>query len=352
MPFTRWILTRSMGLLAVLLLTVGIVATGGRAWVETGPLLTVEFNNDIHLLDTGRVLSYRVAKNAAQPVWINDGDTLQFIGVQNAGLGCDICDYSMATRQITPGREASQIDFELPLGTWRVILSPDGRYLSYVRNDLNYLHDMQEGRVFPLPSVGDVGLAMDWSPDGRYLLFYDEWQETFSLIDTPSRDNLRQFNDLSVSSQPIWSPDGERLAFIVGNGYYPGSDIYLTRSNADLSAEEDVIQLTDWGVSYASGGMRWSPDGDAVLYIRARFNDANTFIGAELRIVVVDPNLGDVLDDRLLMQGGHDVRWSSDGEWVLFTRDLDLYRVRRDGTDIQRLTFTPDTTEAGFWRPR
>lgn len=353
MPLTRWTLKWAGTLLVTILVAVSVVVIVGLVWVETGPLLAYTDSDapGVYLLDTGRNLPYPVARNAGQPQWSDDGDTLQFIGIQNAELGCEICDFSMASKQITPGRAASAIDFELPLGTWRIIRSPDGRYLSYVRNDLNYLHDMEQGRVFPLPSVADVGLVMDWSPGGRALLFYDEFDRTFALMDMPNRENLRRYGELAVIDYPIWSPDGEWLAFSGSVYGVDWSDLYIAQSRVTDGENVTATRVTHWGNSYQSSAQAWSPDGQALLYQRQRFDATDVLVEIQSRILTIDAATGSVLEDYPLSVHGDDAAWSHDGMWIVFRKENDLHRIRRDGSDLQRLTFTPDTEEMAYWRP-
>jgi Tol biopolymer transport system component len=71
-------------------------------------------------------------------------------------------------------------------------------------------------------------------------------------------------NGPESDSEPAWSPDGARIAFVVSSWTY-GSDIHVM--NADGSNRS---RYTNSGGSY---GAAWSPDGTRIAF--ASYADKN-----------------------------------------------------------------------------
>ncbi len=94
-------------------------------------------------------------------------------------------------------------------------ISPKGDAVAFVRGGQIYLMK-PSGQEVAL-AVSQKGSASDlrWSPDGRYLAFVSARREhSFIGIYSPS-DKAVRYMDASVDrdSNPVWSPDGSRLAY-------------------------------------------------------------------------------------------------------------------------------------------
>lgn len=104
----------------------------------------------------------------------------------------------------------------------------------------------------------------------------------------------------------------------------------------------DVRRLTTHRGAYVQ--PNWSPDGrwiaftDTFEIYRVAFNG-----GPTLRIT----------NDSSAIKA--DPRWSPDGAWIAFTAqvgtDVEIFRVRPDGSDLQRLTNHPDQDVRAVWSP-
>ena len=116
---------------------------------------------------------------------------------------------------------------------------------------------------------------------------------------------------------PCWSPDGSRILFYSDrDGSFEPYEM-----NADGSAPRplfDEKQRADAGFTTATPINPWDNDWGATDQYRASY--------------------------------------SPDGEWVVFSRDVDgdreLFLSRRDGTSIQRLTGRKGFDGHPSWRPR
>jgi Tol biopolymer transport system component len=143
-------------------------------------------------------------------------------------------------------------------------------------------------RVIEIEPVGNDWVRdLQWSPDGEWLLFTSDLNQSLDVYRV--RVNGRQLQDLTGSSgnnaSPAWSPDGRWIAF-----------------------------MSDRAGDFALYRMR--PDGGDVQQLVAAFD--------QQRLPV----------------------WSPDGEWIAFVGlesdgAQDIYRVRADGTGLQRLTNNP-----------
>ncbi len=234
------------------------------------------------------------------------------------------------------------------------------------------------GRIVFVSDRGEEGLLQLWTmnPDGS------DWRQlTFGPGD---------------KSQPRWSPDGKRLLFVAPGGGQNGLDVWLM--NADGTG---IVNLTEFLGDDTDPA--WSPDGQHVAFASTRFTDFNrvyimdltcepppgTCTASPPRIVgnyahedspawhPLDPTIlivaGSINEapGRILVRsaeggdppryfdrsdtflGASDLRFSPDGQWILFTwrrpGSHEIYVVRWDDPrSFLRLTNSAGNREPAF----
>jgi Tol biopolymer transport system component/DNA-binding winged helix-turn-helix (wHTH) protein len=83
---------------------------------------------------------------------------------------------------------------------------------------------------------------------------------------------------------------------------------------------------------------RWSPKNDAIVFSR----------GERSQSVWSVPPIGGVLDPTLLIEGGSNPSWSSDGNQLVFEKDEEIWTANADGTNQQRVDGVP-RVEPPIW---
>lgn len=143
-------------------------------------------------------------------------------------------------------------------------------------------------------------------------------------------DDTRSF----WSTDPAWSPDGQWIAFYSNANQQHTPNIYI------MDADGDNVQ------KLAEGGYRptWSPDGQSLAFMSA----------LDHQIVLVQSDGSNV---RSLGVIGGSPDWSPDGEYIAFagkdtdSGTLDIYAVKPDGSQLQRLTHLGEDTGEPVWSP-
>lgn len=112
----------------------------------------------------------------------------------------------------------------------------------------------------------------------------------------------------------------------------------------------DMKMMSTSGTIQRSYGMNatpqeWSPDGNRLLYTAGGYVWSMRADGSGKRRIA----------------RGFGGTWSPDGRWIAFHRnvgphrlDVDVFRIRHDGTGLKRLTWTPGDTAGSFhprWKP-
>ncbi len=147
-------------------------------------------------------------------------------------------------------------------------LSPNGRYLSATLPDDQEIHvtDLESGAVLVIPS--QTGEAAVWSPDSETLLVSDmQYQgEQFSIhlfranVESGELTNLSGVDLQTSDGQPVFSPDGEWIAFTRKKTRAPmGKQLWLMRS--DGSEPRALTEDAEWHYSNPT----WSPDGSRLV---------------------------------------------------------------------------------------
>jgi Tol biopolymer transport system component len=107
------------------------------------------------------------------------------------------------------------------------------------------------------------GTALDWSPDGDWILLRNE--DGLAKVRTDGTE-LSQLSRFGVAG--TWSPDGEWIVFASTRVFdcygEPCETSQIQKMRPDGSARERLVPKT--GLSLASS--LWSPDGTGILYVR------------------------------------------------------------------------------------
>ncbi|MCI0712671.1 MAG: DUF5050 domain-containing protein [Chloroflexi bacterium] len=193
-----------------------------------------------------------------------------------------------------------------------------------------------------------------WSGDGQWLV-YETGREIYRMkLNGKGKQNLSRIAGQSHRF-PDWSPDGEWIAFVAGSNAV--SHIYAMRKDGS-----ELKQLTTVAANYWS--PRWSPDGTSIVYASDKdwkpeiILQEEAFATEPTRQVDLYRITRDGMDEiRLTDAPGLDwyPSWSPDGQWLVFASsrdsDFEIYRMRVDGSDLERLTYSIGNDEFPAWSP-
>lgn len=236
-----------------------------------------------------------------------------------------------------------------------------------VRPDGSDLRQIDPGCPPGIPSdqiCDEAGPA--WSPNGNRIAFGnsfgklktvagEEWIEVGAIAvvdaDGSNRTQLTQLRRPTSSEdfQPVWSPEGKRIAFQRENSTAaprPGRAIFVVNSDGS-----GLRRVTPWRLN-AGDHPDWSPDGRTIFFRSPSFE----IIGSNLYSIRPD---GTGL--KQLTHFGRNVEvlsssYSPDGKSIVFSRTgrvglPDLFIMRSDGTRVRQLTRTARWDSAPDWGP-
>jgi Tol biopolymer transport system component len=181
-----------------------------------------------------------------------------------------------------------------------------------------------------------------WSPDGTRIAFVSDRDGGSSIyVMNAGGGEVRR---LASGLQPAWSPDGGRIAFL-------GRGLHLFVMKADGS-----------NVTEASNGdfvrhPTWAPDGSKIAFSRSvpSFGPVG---GEQGGIDVVDLDGGDLTEltrnSRLSDPVDTSPDWSPDGTKIVFERGGEIYVMNADGSGPRNLTGIKRTTSLSAnpaWSP-
>lgn len=223
-------------------------------------------------------------------------------------------------------------------------LSPDRTRVAYTSNrdgDWKVYVMNVDGSDLHLVSVAGalVSQSPSWSPDGRRLV-YDSFDGSEQAVWTVDPDGSHQ-QKLVPGSFAVWGPT--RIAF----GLAIGGHRQIFTMKPDGS---DVQQITyDVLDDYAGG---WSPDGTRIV-----FDAGDPNIGIPSQLFTINADGSDRTELLPHQTGSEDAvaSYSPDGSRIIFesTRGgatWDLYTIRSDGTNLERLTNGPGGNSGPSWR--
>ena len=269
----------------------------------------------------------------AMPVWSPDGRKVAFEGPRDGEHnGLYVVNADGSGQRMLARRAHSP--------TW----SPDGRRIAFSWGPRIYVINADGSGRRTLLNLHQGLSSLSWSPDGRMFSFLQiggcgEYCLHLYVVDADGSGQERNVTsrltggfrwEYSPASDPVWSPDGQKLAFARLN---EGFGIYVV--NADGSGLRKLTRRS----SGTFAAPAWSPDGRKVAFALGRGEDSDldnseVFVvnadGAGQRNLTRNP-----ADDA-------DPSWSPDGRKLAFVSDrdgdLEVYVMNADGSGQRRLT--------------
>jgi len=247
--------------------------------------------------------------HASSPCWSKDGQWIAYMGSdgRNSGVMIARSDGSGATFLAT----VSGTNHPLPSSGDRLAWSPDGKQIAFISstpgpeadangdpmmitrylykptasegmtrfNDNRRLHiftvDLATKAVRQLTKGDYYEHSIDWSPDGREILFVSNHEPdpdrvfNYDIFAVKAADGaLRRLTDTkNAEYRPAWSPDGKMIAYqgtrrTLTSSETTMEDTHLWLMNADGSQRHEL----DMGIDNRQGAPRWSSDGAALYF--------------------------------------------------------------------------------------
>lgn len=193
-----------------------------------------------------------------------------------------------------------------------------------------------------------------WSPGGDRLLVrsnrdaghYDVW----SVRSSDGGDPVQLTQDAADDRYPALSPDGKRIVFRSDRGGDP--DIWVMDSDGS-----NAVDLTA-GTGLWESAPAWSPDGRRIAFERVGLPgdpdvDATVATTDEIWTMAADGSSQRRLTDNAAHDEGPG--WSPDGTQIVFTSAReeprgDIWLMAADGSQQRRLFGTPATEESPDWQ--
>jgi len=252
--------------------------------------------------------------------------------------------------------------------------TPDGRQIVFCANTSGAFElwtiKQNGGKPTQLTHFGSFAIFPDVSPDASKIAF-SGWigepaNDQVFVVDAATGEGLVQLTSCPAalpdcfSSYPVWSPDGQRMLFIHGDGFdaddNPANEqIYV--ANADGSQPHAITT----GPEPKDQVADWSPDGTKIVFTRGYFGSEGIWTinpdGSGARQLT-----GCAASDPMPCAGGDDwgSSWSPDGRKIVFLRDLtnlgipdrQVTTINIDGSGAHAVTTTPALHAVPAWQPR
>ncbi|MGC1359598.1 MAG: trypsin-like peptidase domain-containing protein [Silvibacterium sp.] len=183
-----------------------------------------------------------------------------------------------------------------------------------------------------------------WSRDGNSITYVvDEDVKTMGIYQTEigSGKTTKLTKDMAYFAIPVWSPDGERIAFLANTGVdSDDKDVFTMARNGT-----NLTRLTRKPSRKVS--LFWSPGGNKIGFAEESTGGYKTFL------MNVDGTEQQQLSSPLTDFGG--AAWSANGSKIIGESMHDgypaIYTVNDDGSDPVRLTNDPEGDGSPDWSP-
>ena len=252
------------------------------------------------------------------------------------------------------GREAYRIT-EDPADDLAPLWSPDSRFLAFTSTRLGsvalWTAAINDGKAVGQPVKLKDGMQstepIDWTQRG---IFYSQWTRTWDLYTLPmdpaegrpaGSPRPISYSRTGRNLRPVWSPDGERLAFVSSTALEPSRRYVVVMPAGGGPAREFLIPTTTWFRDYSPNDLRWFGNGRGLGFSGTDTRGAP----AVFRLLL---ETGEWTTFPLSSTGGPTfTEWNTDGSAFYFGRGRPTEIVEHAvAGDVERLVYRP--TEPSF----
>lgn len=199
------------------------------------------------------------------------------------------------------------------------------------------------GTATKIPGTSGGDNHAVWSPDGSRITFMSPSASNYEIsVMNADGSGRRQLTATPVAEQePTWSPDGSQIAFVKGASDTDATtDLEIWVMNADGSG---LTQLTNTANGVRDTQPAWSPDGNRIAFVsEGRTGDTNS----NIYVMDTDPatddasNLtpNDFTTNPVYQPNDEDPSWSPDGTQITYSTIQDVWKMNANGTGKTNLT--------------
>jgi dipeptidyl aminopeptidase/acylaminoacyl peptidase len=227
-------------------------------------------------------------------------------------------------------------------------ISPDGRFVAYQVQKTNWEENAFEteiwmavtatGECYRLTNAKKSSTNPQWSPDSKRLAFISDrdGKRQIYLI-APNGGEAVQLTSVETGVSTLsWSPDGRRIAFTAGDAEskarkdrkekygefevvqadYTFTHLWMVDAPAEVKEKKPEPARLTEGFSFSVGGFSWSPDSGRIAFSAAKDPDLSSSATSDIYVLSVS----DKGMKRIVDTKGPDSNpvWSPDGRQIAY----------------------------------